>query len=71
MEHCVYHMQRTSAALLYIRPIQISIGNACKMATLEYFILNLGTRNYVEEVTYYTFFDVDRLSGASPQIGEI
>jgi len=25
----------------------------------------------VEEVTYYTIFDADRLSGASAQIGEI
>jgi len=43
----------------------------CKMVTPENFILKLDTRDYVEEVTYYTIFDVDRLSGAFPQIGEI
>jgi len=32
------------------------------MVTPENFILKLGTRDYVEEVTYYTIFDVDRLS---------
>jgi len=34
-----------------------------KIITSENFILKLGTRDYVEEVTYYTIFDVDRLSG--------
>jgi len=43
----------------------------CKIVTPENFILKLGTRDYVEEVTYYTIFDADPLSGASPQIGEI
>jgi len=33
----------------------------CKMVTPENFVLKLGTRDY--EVTYYTIFDVDRLSG--------
>jgi len=28
------------------------------MVTPEYFILNLGTRDYVEEITYYTIFEV-------------
>jgi len=41
------------------------------MVTPENFMLKLRTRGYLEEVTYYTIFDVDRLSGASPQIGEI
>ena len=41
------------------------------MVTLENFILKLGTRDYVEEITYYTISDVDRLSGASLQTGEI
>jgi len=35
----------------------------CKMVTPENFILKLGTRNDVEDVTYYTIFDADRLSG--------
>jgi len=35
----------------------------CIMVTPENFILKLGTRDYVEELTYYTFLDVDRLSG--------
>jgi len=43
----------------------------CKMVTPENFILKLGTCDDVEEITYYTIFDADRLSGASPQIGEI
>jgi len=33
------------------------------MVTPENFILKLGTCDYVNEVTYYTIFDVDRLSG--------
>jgi len=41
------------------------------MVTPENFVLKIGTRNYVEEVTYYTIFDADRLSGGCPQIGEI
>ena len=35
----------------------------CKIVTLENFILQLGTRDYVEDVTYYTIFDVDCFSG--------
>ena len=35
----------------------------CKMVTPENFILKLGTRDDVQEVTYYTIFDGDRLSG--------
>jgi len=35
----------------------------CKMVTPESFILKLGTRDYVEEITYCTIFDVDRSSG--------
>jgi len=35
----------------------------CKIVTPENFTLKLGTRDYVEEVTYYTIFDADRLSG--------
>ena len=42
----------------------------CKMVTPENFTLSLGTRDYIEEITYYTIFDVDRSSGASPQIGD-
>jgi len=34
----------------------------CKIVTPENFILKLGTRD-VEKITYYTIFDVDRLSG--------
>ena len=34
----------------------------CKMVTRENFILKLGTRDYVEEITYYTIFDADRSS---------
>jgi len=33
--------------------------------------LKLGTRDCVEEVTYYTIFAADRYSGDSPQTGEI
>jgi len=35
----------------------------CKIVTPENFTLKLGTRDYVEEVTYYTIFDADRLNG--------
>ena len=35
----------------------------CKMVTPDNIILKLGTRDYVEEVTHYTIFDADRLSG--------
>jgi len=34
----------------------------CKIVTPENFILKLGTRDYVDKVTY-TIFDVDRFSG--------
>jgi len=33
------------------------------MVTPENFILKLGTCDEVEEVTYYTIFDANRLSG--------
>jgi len=42
----------------------------CKTVTPENFILKPGTRDYVDEVTYYTIFDVDHLNGFFPQIGE-
>jgi len=35
----------------------------CIIATPENFILKLGTRDYVEDITYYKIFDVDRFSG--------
>ena len=38
----------------------------CKIVTLENFILKLGTRDYVDKVTYYTIIDVDRFSGGFP-----
>jgi len=34
-----------------------------KIVTPKNFILKLATRNYVEDITYYTIFDVDRFSG--------
>ena len=37
----------------------------CKMVTPENFILKLCTRDDIEEVTYYTFFDADRLRGGA------
>ena len=43
----------------------------CKIVTPENFILKLGTRDYLDDNTYYTIFDVDRFTGVSPQIGEI
>jgi len=43
----------------------------CKIVTPENFILKLGRRHYVEDITYYTIFDVGRFYGASPQMGEI
>ena len=38
-------------------------STAGKIVTHENFILKLGARDNVEEVTYYTIFDVDRFSG--------
>jgi len=35
----------------------------CKTVTPENFIFKLGTRNYVDDTTYYTIFDVDRFNG--------
>ena len=35
----------------------------CKIVTPENFIFKLGTRDYVEDITYYTIFDVDRFNG--------
>ena len=35
----------------------------CKIVTPENFILKLGTRDYVKDVTYYTIFDVGRFNG--------
>ena len=35
----------------------------CKIETHENLILKLGTRDYVEGITYYIIFDVDRFSG--------
>ena len=35
----------------------------CKIVTPKNFILKLGTRDYVEEVTYHKIFDVARFSG--------
>jgi len=34
----------------------------CKIVTPENLILKLGTRNYIEDATYYTIFDVDRFN---------
>jgi len=34
-----------------------------KIVTPENFILKLGARDYVEDVTYYTISDVDLFSG--------
>jgi len=38
-------------------------SSPCKIVTPESFILKLGTREYVEDVIYYTVFDVDRFTG--------
>ena len=35
----------------------------CKIATPENFILKLGTRDYVENITHYTNFHIHRISG--------
>jgi len=32
----------------------------CKIVTPGNFILKLGTHDYIEDVTHYTIFDVDR-----------
>ena len=35
----------------------------CNIVTPENFIFKLGTRDYIEDVTYYIIFDVDRFNG--------
>jgi len=35
----------------------------CKIVTAENFVLKLGTRDYIDKVTYYTISDADRFSG--------
>jgi len=41
----------------------MEISTPCKILTPESFILKLGTRDYIENVTYYANFGVDRFSG--------
>jgi len=41
----------------------MEISTQCKILTPENFILKLGTRDYIENVTYYANFGVDRFSG--------
>jgi len=43
----------------------------CKSVIPENFILKLGTRDYVEDIAYYTIFMEIASMAASPQIGEI
>jgi len=38
---------------------------------MKNFILKLGARDFIENITHYTIFDVDRFTGASPHVGEI
>jgi len=38
-------------------------STTCKIVTPENFILSVGTRDYIEGVTYYTIFGVDRFNG--------
>ena len=40
---------------------------SCKIETHENLILKLDTRYYVEGLTYYIIFDVDRFSGGFSQ----
>jgi len=49
-----------------LRIIQKPIGkwNYYKILTAENFISKLGTRDYVDDVTFQTIFDVNRFSGA-------
>ena len=42
-----------------------------KIVTREKFILKLGARDYVDEVTHHAHFGSIGTVGASPQIGEI
>jgi len=58
-----------SAAALHtvVRPSKINRkmenSTPCKIVTHENFILKLGTRDYVENITHYTNFHVHRFSG--------
>ena len=43
---------------------QMENSTPCKIVTAKNFILKLGASDYVQDVTYYAIFDVDRFSGA-------
>jgi len=65
-DRAYYHRQHGSAALFKAHSkINRKMKNStnCKIITPEIFILKLGKRDYVEDVTYYIIFDVDRFSG--------
>jgi len=42
-------------------------SNPCKIVTPKNFVLELGTRDYVEDVTYQTIFDVNHQRGLIPK----
>jgi len=50
---------------------KIENSTPCKIVTPKNFILKLGIRDYVENITHYTNFMYIASVGASPQIGEI
>jgi len=67
-EHCCEWITGSAVALHCCKAhskINRKMENStpCKIVTPENFTLKLGTRDYVEEVTNYTIFDADRLSG--------
>ena len=66
---CIYLFITGSAVALHCcKAHSKSIGKVdnstpCKIVTPENFILKLGIRDYVENITHYTNFHVHRFSG--------
>ena len=66
-----YHRQRYSGSAVALHCCKahskinrkMEISTPCKILTPENFILKLGTRDYIENLTYYANFGVDRFSG--------
>jgi len=66
--HCQWSIRRSAVALHCCKAhseINRKMENStpCKIVIPENFILKLGTRDYVEDATHYTVFDVDHFSG--------
>ena len=66
--YCLFTGSASAVALHCCKAHSKSIGKMenstpCKIVTPENFILKLGIRDYVENITHYTNFHVHRFSG--------